>query len=150
MKKKLAMILILLLIGMSVLPAGTVLAVGDNSQTTSSQTAEDENETDESATNTAATQNGNGESLGSLKNAQEKNIFNTGTDPLWSFVKLEAPEEALVGQEFEVNITVKNMGTGSGMFPEFRFTEESDKKDLSHFSVVGGTDGVYDTMLTEI
>lgn len=150
MKKKLAIILILLLIGMSVLPAGTVLAVGDNSQTTSSQTAEDENETDESATNTAATQNGNGESLGSLKNAQEKNIFNTGTDPLWSFVKLEAPEEALVGQEFEVNITVKNMGTGSGMFPEFRFTEESDKKDLSHFSVVGGTDGVYDTMLTEI
>ena len=37
------------------------------------------------------------------------------------------------------------------MFPEFRFTEESDKKTLSHFSIVGGTeDGVYDTMLTEV
>lgn len=143
MKKKLAMILILLLIGMSVLPISVALATGDE-QAVSSETAEDENKT------TTATQNGNGESAASQRNAQEKNIFNTGTDPLWSFVKLEAPEEALVGQEFEVNITVKNMGTGSGMFPEFRFTEESDKKDLSHFTVVSGTDGVYDTMLTEV
>lgn len=114
MKKKLAMILILLLIGMSVLPISVALATGDE-QAVSSETAEDENKT------TTATQNGNGESAASQRNAQEKNIFNTGTDPLWSFVKLEAPEEALVGQEFEVNITVKNMGTGSGMFPEFRF-----------------------------
>ncbi len=148
MKKKLAMILIVLLLGMSVLPAGSVFAT-TTAQSDTNQTTADEDKPDENKTSTAA-QNGNGESAASQKNAQEKNIFNTGTDPLWSFVKLEAPEEALVGQEFEVNITVKNMGTGSGMFPEFRFTEESDKKDLTHFTVVGGTDGVYDTMLTEV
>lgn len=148
MKKKLAMILIVLLLGMSVLPAGSVFAT-TTAQSDTNQTTADEDKPDENKTSTAA-QNGNGESAASQKNAKEKNIFNTGTDPLWSFVKLEAPEEALVGQEFEVNITVKNMGTGSGMFPEFRFTEESDKKDLTHFTVVGGTDGVYDTMLTEV
>ena len=120
MKKKLAMILIVLLLGMSVLPAGSVFAT-TTAQSDTNQTTADEDKPDENKTSTAA-QNGNGESAASQKNAQEKNIFNTGTDPLWSFVKLEAPEEALVGQEFEVNITVKNMGTGSGMFPEFRFT----------------------------
>lgn len=97
------------------------------------------------------TQSGQRRKLRSVKNAKENNIFNTGTDPLWSFVDISVPEQALVGQEFEIDITVKNMGTGSGMFPEFRFTEESDKKTLSHFSIVGGTeDGVYDTMLTEV
>ena len=52
---------------------------------------------------------------------------------------ISVPDQALVGQTFDVDITVKNMGTGSGMFPEFRFTEEADKKPLSHFTIVGGT-----------
>lgn len=151
MKKRLAMILILLLIGMSVLPTGAVLGAPTSGETAQTETGSSENDSENENNSTAAVQDGNGESPASQKQAQEKNIFNTGTDPLWSFVKLEAPEQALVGQEFEVNITVKNMGTGSGMFPEFRFTEEADKKDLTHFTVVGGTeDGVYDTMLTEV
>lgn len=125
MKKRLAIFLVIMVLCMSMMPVGAVLA--------------------------DTTQSGNGESSGSVKNARENNIFNTGTDPLWSFVDISVPEQALVGQEFEIDITVKNMGTGSGMFPEFRFTEESDKKTLSHFSIVGGTeDGVYDTMLTEV
>lgn len=146
MKKQLAMILIVLLIGMNLLPAGPVWATGTNNSGQSSSQTEGSKPAGDTAT-----QSGNGDSMASHKNAKDNNIFNTGTDPLWSFVKLEAPEQALVGQEFEVNITVKNMGTGSGMFPEFRFTEEDEKKELSHFSVVGGTEGgVYDTMLTEV
>lgn len=144
MKKKLAMILIVLLIGMSVLPTGTVLAADTDEKPSTEQGDGTTNE------GNTATQNGNGESAASAQNARDKNIFNTGTDPLWSFVNIDVPEQALVGQEFEMNITVKNMGTGSGMFPEFRFTEESDRKALSHFTVVSGTDGVYDTMLTEV
>lgn len=144
MKKKLAMILIVLLIGMSVLPTATVLAADIDEKPSTEQ---EDGTTNEGNT---TTQSGNGESAGSAKNARDKNIFNTGTDPLWSFVNIDVPEQALVGQEFEMNITVKNMGTGSGMFPEFRFTEESDRKALSHFTVVSGTDGVYDTMLTEV
>lgn len=144
MKKKLAMILIVLLIGMSVLPTGTVLAADTDEKPSTEQGDGTTNE------GNTTTQSGNGESAGSAKNARDKNIFNTGTDPLWSFVNIDVPEQALVGQEFEMNITVKNMGTGSGMFPEFRFTEESDRKALSHFTVVSGTDGVYDTMLTEV
>lgn len=144
MKKKLAMILIVLLIGMSVLPTATVLAADIDEKPSTEQGDGTTNE------GNTTTQSGNGESAGSAKNARDKNIFNTGTDPLWSFVDIDVPEQALVGQEFEMNITVKNMGTGSGMFPEFRFTEESDRKALSHFTVVSGTDGVYDTMLTEV
>ncbi len=144
MKKKLAMILIVLLIGMSVLPTATVLAADTDEKPSTEQGDGTTNE------GNTTTQSGNGESAGSAKNARDKNIFNTGTDPLWSFVNIDVPEQALVGQEFEMNITVKNMGTGSGMFPEFRFTEESDRKALSHFTVVSGTDGVYDTMLTEV
>ena len=83
--------------------------------------------------------------------AAKRNVINTGLDPLWSFVNINAPEQVLVGQKFDVEITVKNMGSGSGLFPVFRFTEEADKKPLSHFTIIGGTeDGQYDTMLTEI
>lgn len=146
MKKQLAMVLIVLLIGLSVMPTGIAWAENTGSATQTEQKTSTEN-----TTGSGSTQSGNGESAASAQNAKNKNIFNTGTDPLWSFVEIKAPEQALVGQEFDVEITVKNMGTGSGMFPEFRFTEESDKKALSHFTIVGGTaDGVYDTMLTEI
>ncbi len=129
MKRILAMILIGFILCMNVLPAGTAWA-----ETTESTTV-----------------SGNGESAGSAQNAKNNNLVNTGTDPLWSFVEIDAPEKVMVGQTFDVKITVKNMGTGSGMFPIFTFTEEADKKALNHFTVVGGTaDGVYDTMLTEV
>lgn len=129
MKRILAMILIGLILCMNVLPVGTAWA-----ETTENTTA-----------------SGNGESSGSAQNAKKNNLVNTGTDPLWSFVEIDAPEQVMVGKDFDVKITVKNMGTGSGMFPIFTFTEEADKKALNHFTVVGGTaDGVYDTMLTEV
>lgn len=139
MKKQLAMILIALLFCMNVLPIGVGFA------------AEEEKDKSDTPNTVTATKDGNGEGPGSLKDSKEKNIFNTGTDPLWTFVDINVPDEVLVGKDFDIDVTVKNMGTGSGMFPELRFTEESDKKDLTHFTIVGGTEaGVYDTMLTEV
>ena len=83
--------------------------------------------------------------------AAKRDVINTGLDPLWSFVNINAPEQVLVGQKFDIEVTVKNMGSGSGLFPVFRFTEEADKKALSHFTIIGGSeDGQYDTLLTEI
>lgn len=133
------MILIALLFCMNVLPIGVGFA------------AEEEKDKSDTPNTVTATKDGNGEGPGSLKDSKEKNIFNTGTDPLWTFVDINVPDEVLVGKDFDIDVTVKNMGTGSGMFPELRFTEESDKKDLTHFTIVGGTEaGVYDTMLTEV
>ncbi len=74
----------------------------------------------------------------------------TGLDPLWTIMEIEAPERVTVGQDFEVVVTVRNMGTGPGFAPEFRFTEDKDKKDLTHFTLVGGEGGIYDTMYTQI
>ncbi len=142
MKKYTALILLITFLCMALVPAGAVFAEEPTAPTDPSTPPTEEVD---------KKPEGNGESLGSLQHAQDKNIFNTGWDPLWSFVSINAPEQVLVGQTFEVDITVKNMGTGSGMFPEFRFTEEAEKKVLSHFSIVSGTeDGVYDTMLTEV
>lgn len=76
--------------------------------------------------------------------------FSTGLAPLWSFVEIKAPEQVAVGKDFEVNITVKNYGTGSGMHPIFTFTEDAEKKPLSHFSIQGADGDTYDTMLTEV
>lgn len=141
MKQGLAIILVGILLCMMLLPTGAVFA--DNTITTE--------QIEGMQKITTQKWNGTGETSGSLKNAKDKNIFNTGTDPLWSFVDISVPDKVLVGQKFDVDVTVKNMGTGSGMFPELRFTEESDKKDLTHFTIIGGSDtGVYDTMLTEV
>lgn len=82
--------------------------------------------------------------------AQRENLIDTGVEPLWTIQKIEAPEKVAVGQEFEIKITAKNIGTGPALYPEFRFTEDKDKKVLSHFTIVGGDGGVYDTMLTEV
>ncbi len=159
MKRKLAMLLILLLVGMSLFPAGTGFADTTNPDLLAAQaeTPQEENggETNppEEPDNTVSGSNtglGDTSSTASQERARENNLFNTGLDPLWSFVELKAPEQAMVGQSFDVEITVKNMGTGSAMFPEFRFTEEADGKELSHFTVVGGENGVYNTMLTEV
>lgn len=82
--------------------------------------------------------------------AQRENLIDTGLDPLLTIQNIEAPDKVAVGQEFEIQVTVKNMGTGPAMYPEFRFTEDREKKVLSNFSVVGGNGDIYDTMMTEV
>ena len=82
--------------------------------------------------------------------AQRENLIDTGLDPLLTIQDIEAPDKVAVGQEFEIQVTVKNMGTGPAMYPEFRFTEDKERKALSNFSVVGGNGDTYDTMVTEV
>ena len=82
--------------------------------------------------------------------AQRENLIDTGLDPLLTIQNIEAPDKVAVGQEFEIQVTVKNMGTGPAMYPEFRFTEDKERKALSNFSVVGGNGDIYDTMVTEV
>ena len=145
MKKYIALILLITVLCMSFMP-GAVFA--DTTGTADTKVEGTENTDTEEKKDTIT---GNGESAASAQKAKENNTVNTGLDPLWSFVNINAPEQVLVGQKFDVEVTVKNMGTGSGLFPVFRFTEEADKKALSHFTIIGGTeDGEYDTMLTEI
>jgi len=74
----------------------------------------------------------------------------TGLDPLWTILDLEAPETVTVGQEFEVVVTVRNMGTGPGFRPVFQLTEDKDRKELTHFTLIGGENGVYDTLFTQV
>lgn len=74
----------------------------------------------------------------------------TGLDPLWTILDLKAPETVTVGQEFEVIVTVRNMGTGPGFRPEFQLTEDKDRKELTNFTLLGGENGVYDTLYTQI
>ncbi len=127
--KLIAFLLITLLCMMSFLP-GTVWA------NTNNQPIDIEELTDEE--------------IAEKIDAQKENLIDTGLDPLLTIQKLEAPEKVAVGQEFEIQVTVKNMGTGPAMYPEFRFTEDKDKKVLSNFSVVGGNGDVYDPMVTEV
>ncbi len=136
MKKYTAILLMITVLCMAFAPAGAVFA--DTTDMTNAAQAESADDAEAKANAAAEAE-------------AKKKVVNTGVDPLWSFVNINAPETVLVGQKFDVEITVKNMGSGSGIFPEFRFTEDSDRKALSHFAVVGGTeDGVYDTMLTEV
>ena len=144
MKKYVAMILIAALLCMSFMPAGAVFA------DTSGGTAAAEN-TESTKSTESAEAKAKAEEEARRAEAAKRDVINTGLDPLWSFVNINAPEQVLVGQAFDVEVTVKNMGSGSGLFPVFRFTEGVDKQPLSHFTVVGGTEnGEYDTMLTEI
>lgn len=123
MKKQLAMILIVLLIGLSVMPAGMAWAENTDSATQTEQATDPEN-----TTGASSTQSGNGESAASAQNARDKNIFNTGTDPLWSFVEIKVPEQALVGQEFDVEITVKIWGRALACFPNSALPRKVTKR----------------------
>ncbi len=144
MKKYIALILMITFLCMALVPAGAVFA--DQTNTTNTTNA-----TTETTEPTKTPEELKAEENAAREEEARKNIINTGVDPLWSFVNISAPEQVLVGQKFEVEITVKNMGSGSGLFPVFRFTEEAEKNPLTHFSIVGGSeDGEYDTMLTEI
>ncbi len=102
------------------------------------------------ATTTDAAEAVSTENAGAEEDENKVETIKTGLDPLWTIMKIEAPETVTVGQDFEVVVTVRNMGTGPGFAPEFQFTEDKDKKDLTHFSVVGAEGGVYDTMYTKI
>ena len=82
--------------------------------------------------------------------AQRENLIDTGINPLLTIQNIEAPDKVAVGQEFEIQVTVKNMGTGPAMNTKFKFTEDKERKALSNFSVVGGDGDTYDTMVTEI
>ena len=82
--------------------------------------------------------------------AQRENLIDTGINPLLTIQNIEAPDKVAVGQEFEIQVTVKNMGTGPAMNTKFKFTEDKERKALSNFSVVGGDGDIYDTMVTEI
>lgn len=82
--------------------------------------------------------------------AQRENLIDTGLNPLLTIQNIKAPDKVAVGQEFEIQITVKNMGTGPALQPEIRFTEDIERKPLSNFAVVGGNGNIYDTMVTEI
>ena len=124
MKKYIALILLITVLCMSFMP-GAVFADTTGTADTKvegTETADGTENTDTEEKKDTIT--GNGESAASAQKARENNTVNTGLDPLWSFVNINAPEQVLVGQKFDVEVTVKNMGTGSGLFPVFRFTEE--------------------------
>lgn len=72
-------------------------------------------------------------------------VFETGLDPLWSILEVEVDEDIIVGQEFKVKITARNIGTGVAFFPVIEFTEEDDRKALSHFGIIGSTSDTYMT-----
>lgn len=42
-------------------------------------------------------------------------VFETGLDPLWSILEVEVDEDIIVGQEFKVKITARNIGTGAAL-----------------------------------
>lgn len=123
MKKKLSSVILMMFV-LQILMAGSLWAEETTTETTSTNTP--------------------------TATVERTDIVNTGIDPLWTFVDISVPEKILIGQNFEMLITVKNMGTGSGLFPAFRFTEGSDKKDLSHFTIVNGDGNEYNPMITEV
>ena len=76
--------------------------------------------------------------------------FDTGLDPLWSILKVEVDEDIVVGEEFNVKVTAQNIGSGVAFYPIVQFTEEDDRKALTHFGVIGGTDGIYQSGIERV
>ena len=139
-KTWIAALLLLTFLCMSVMP-GAVFA-----DTTSSPSAA-QTESAEDAEAKAKAE----EEAKKREEAAKKNVLDTGLDPLWAFMNIEVPDKVMVGQKFDVKITVRNTGSGPGLFPVFRFTEDAERKPLSHFTVIGGGEnGEYDTLLTEV
>lgn len=64
--------------------------------------------------------------------------YKTGINPLWTIDSVEILDEVAVGQQFNVAITARNIGSGAGCLPIIQFTE--DEKELKNFSVLGGGD----------
>lgn len=76
--------------------------------------------------------------------------FNTGADPLWSILEVEVDEDIVVGQEFTIKLTARNIGTGVAFFPIVEFTEEDDRKAMTHFGVIGNTENVYKSNIQRV
>ena len=72
-------------------------------------------------------------------------VLDTNGAPLLTILDIDVPEKVGVGQEFNVAITVRNMGNGIAMAPEFRFTEGKDRRVLDSFTLLYGNGDVFDT-----
>lgn len=121
MRKKRAACLVLLMFILNCLLAG--LAFGAESENTETDTPE--------------------KTMQEIADEAKPPVFDTGLDPLWSILEVEVDEDIVVGQEFKVKITARNIGSGVAFFPVIEFTEEDDKKELSHFGVLGSTTDTY-------
>lgn len=76
--------------------------------------------------------------------------FDTGMDPLWNILKVEYDDDIIVGQEFTLKVTAQNIGSGVAFYPIIQFTEEDDRKELSHFGVIGHNDNVYKSNIERV
>lgn len=74
-------------------------------------------------------------------------IYKTGTNPLWTIESVEILTEPAVGEQFNIAITARNIGSGAGCLPIIQFTE--DDKALTNFSVLGGGD-IYDPNVQKV
>lgn len=73
--------------------------------------------------------------------------YKTGANPLWTIDNIEILNEPAVGEQFNIAITARNMGSGDALMPIIQFTE--DEKKLKNFSVLGGGD-TYDPKLDKV
>ena len=87
-----------------------------------------------------------GESVSTDSN-NEQITYKTGANPLWTIDNIEILNEPAVGEQFDIAITARNMGSGDAMMPIIQFTE--DEKKLKNFSVLGGGD-TYDPKVDKV
>lgn len=87
-----------------------------------------------------------GESVSTDSN-NEQITYKTGANPLWTIDNIEILNEPAVGEQFDIAITARNMGSGDAMMPIIQFTE--DGKKLKNFSVLGGGD-TYDPKVDKV
>lgn len=87
-----------------------------------------------------------GESVSTDSN-NEQITYKTGANPLWTIDNIEILNEPAVGEQFDIAITARNMGSGDAMMPIIQFTE--DEKELKNFSVLGGGD-TYDPKVDKV
>lgn len=87
-----------------------------------------------------------GESVSTDSN-NEQITYKTGANPLWTIDNIEILNEPAVGEQFDIAITARNMGSGDAMMPIIQFTE--DEKALKNFSVLGGGD-TYDPKVDKV
>ena len=102
--KLIAFLLITLLCMMSFLPGAVWAAEGDTTTSTEAVEKTEASEEKEPA-------------------IEKPEIIDTGGMPLLTIMDIEVPAKVGVGQEFNVAITVRNIGNGIAMAPELRFTE---------------------------
>ena len=129
--KLIAFLLITLLCMMSFLPGAVWAAEGDTTTSTEAVEKTEESEEKEPA-------------------IEKPEIIDTGGMPLLTIMDIEVPAKVGVGQEFNVAITVRNIGNGIAMAPELRFTEGKDRRVLDSFTLLYGEGDVYDTGVTAV